>query len=90
MKARELIILIALVCSLYVQFWTGNKPSQTVLTAGALHRAQEFCDKQRKGLTWRRGYYDEIQSVGCLSTNPSTGKDEREEIPTYILQGENP
>lgn len=90
MRARELIILIALVCSLYVQFWSGNKPSQTVLTAGAYHRAEKFCYDQRKGLTWRRGNYDEIQEVACLSTNPSTGKDEREEIPTYILQGENP
>jgi hypothetical protein len=90
MKLREAIILLALILSWTYYLWPGKKPSQTVLTAGAYHRAEKFCYDQRKGLTWRRGDYDEIQSVACLSTNPSTGKDEREEIPTYILHGENP
>lgn len=90
MKLREAIILLALILSWTYYLWPGKKPSQTVLTAGAYHRAQEFCYDQRKAFTLRRGDYDEIKSVACLSTNPSTGKDEREEIPTYILHGENP
>ena len=90
MKLREATILTALVLSWTYYFWPGTKPSQTVITAGAYFRAQEFCYSQRKGVTWRLGYYDEIKEIACMKTNPKTGKDEREEIPTYILHGENP